>query len=85
MNSNFETLRKWIPAMVLLIGVVAGYVQLTAAVKANSKAIEKQAAALEQITKLMLNDTRQDAEIGHLKAEVERIRCDLRDSMAAHE
>lgn len=70
---NGEVLRRWIPVVVVMVGVVVGYVRLTEAVRANSEAIERQAKAMESITALLLSDTRQESAIGEIRRRLEKV------------
>jgi hypothetical protein len=70
MPSNLEQFRRWLPVIVVLIGVLAGYVNLSAAVKSNSLAIDKQARAMSRMTDLMVADARHDSEIESLRRDM---------------
>lgn len=70
MRSNLEQFRRWLPVIVVLAGVLAGYVNLSAAVKSNSLAIDKQARALTRMTELMVADARHDSEIESLRRDL---------------
>ena len=61
---------QWAPVIAMLVGVVIGYVQLSEAVKSNSRALEIQAVALSRITELLVTDMRHDGEIESLRRDL---------------
>ena len=65
-----RNLLQWFPVVAMIVAIVAGYVQLGDAVKANSLAIEQQAVALEKITSLLVNDVRHDEQIATLRRDL---------------
>lgn len=74
-----KAFREWLPAIVIVTGVIAGYVQLSANSSANSRAIEKQAIALERISELLINDARHEVELQSLRRDLNVMWNELRD------
>jgi hypothetical protein len=52
---------------------------LSEAVKHNSAAIEKQATAMEALTRIMINDVRQDQELISMRRDLSIIWDELKD------
>ena len=76
MTNNCESgfganLRRWLPAIIVVVAVISGYVQLASAVRANSFAIHKQAVALEKMTGLMITDAKHEVELIALRRDLE--------------
>lgn len=80
-DAPMDKVRRWLPVIIVLFGVFAGYVrwqstvearndQLADAVAANSKAIEKLSVAMERMTDLMITDARHDTEISALRRDL---------------
>lgn len=77
-NSAAETARRWLPTVLIMLGLLVGYVQwqeqsdardnqLAEAVAHNSAAIEKLSDTMERMTDLMVNDARHDSELASIR------------------
>lgn len=76
-----EVLRQWLPTVIIVGGLLFGYVQwqtssdardqqLAEAVAHNSQAIEKLSNAMERMTDLMVNDARHDSELAAIRRDL---------------
>lgn len=88
MNSN--AVKSWLPVIVLLGGLMVGYVewrttadsrdrQLADAIARNSSAIDKLSTAMERMTDLMITDARHDTEIAALRRDLDVIWVELQE------
>jgi hypothetical protein len=80
-SSALETMRRWLPTILILLGLLVGYVQwqgqadardqqLAEAVAHNSQAIDKLSSAMERMTDLLVNDARHDSELAAIRRDL---------------
>ena len=67
---NLSKFSQWLPAVAMFIAVIAGYVQLSEAVKSNSQTIEKNTQLLSKLVDLQIRDAEQAEQIATLRRDM---------------